>query len=149
MMNSLQFIKKQDAQLPHVFGVTLIVLQAAREAARANEELTRGSAVTMGLFARKGLARNFLKHSFANADAGDRKGAQVEVAAERDKGDCRDAHHVGAVAAHGVGLHALADIAAQDVIEPLTQERKLQSGHAVLAGGPGGGPEGTRSSPHP
>src|SRR3984893_10883633 len=70
MMNWLQLIKKQDAQLPHVLGVTLIVLQAARKAARADKELTRGSAVAMRLLAGKRLARDFLKYSFANADAG-------------------------------------------------------------------------------
>src|ERR1700732_1996533 len=122
MMNWLQLLKKQDAQLPHVLVVTLIVFQAAREAARANKELTRSSAVAMRLLPGKRLARDFLKYSFANADAGGCKAAQVKIAPERNKGDCRDAHDVGAVAAHRVGLHALAHIAAQDVIEPLTQE---------------------------
>src|SRR5260370_29345824 len=91
MVNGLQLIKKQDAKLAHVFGVTLIVFQAACEAARANQELTRGGAVAMRLLARKSLARDFLKQPFANADAGDREGAQVEVAAgggKRNRGEC-------------------------------------------------------------
>ncbi len=133
MVNGLQLIKKQDAKLAHVFGVTLIVFQAACEAARANQELTRRGAVAMRLLARKSLARDFLKQPFANADAGDREGAQVEVAAEGDKSDRRDGHDVGTVAAHRVGLHALADIAAQDVVETLPQEGELQSRNAVLA----------------
>src|SRR5258708_12375725 len=86
----------------------------------------------MRLVAGKSLARDFLKQPFANADAGDREGAQVEVAAEGDKSDRRDGHDVGTVAAHRVGLHALADIAAQDVVETLPQEGELQSPTAVL-----------------
>ncbi len=49
MVNRLQLVKKQDAQLADMLGVTLIVLHAAREAARANEELARGSAVAVRL----------------------------------------------------------------------------------------------------
>ena len=64
----------------------------------------------MRLLAGKGLARNLLQQSFANADAGNREGPQIQIAAERDEGDRGDAHDIGAVAAHGVGLHAFADV---------------------------------------
>src|ERR1700719_3290910 len=73
MMNRLQLIEEQNAELPHVLGVTLIVFHAAREAARADEELTRGCIVAMRLLAREGVARDFLEQPFTNADAGNRE----------------------------------------------------------------------------
>src|SRR6202011_2565677 len=94
MVNRLQLVKKQDAQLAHVLGVTLIVLHAAREAARADKKLTRGCIVTVRFLARKSFAGDFLKQSFANADARDREGAKVEIAAEGDEGDGRDGHDI-------------------------------------------------------
>src|SRR5260370_39035083 len=126
-MNRLQFIEKQNAQFAHVLGVTLIVFQAPREAACSDEKLPRCCIVAMRLLARESLARTFLKQSFANADARNREGAKVKIPAQRDKGDRRDAHDVGAVSAHGIRLHALSNIAAQDVIETLAQQRQLQS----------------------
>src|SRR5260370_38271298 len=101
-MNRLQFIEKQNAQLAHVFGVTLVVFQAAREAACPDEELSRGCIVTMRLLARERLARDFLKQSFANADARNREGAKIQIAAERNEGNRRDPHDVGAVPAPGL-----------------------------------------------
>src|SRR5260221_13087356 len=85
MMNRLQLIEEQNAELPHVLGVTLIVFHAAREAARADEQLTSGCIVAMRLLAREGLARDFLEQPFTDSDARNPETPQMELAADRDK----------------------------------------------------------------
>ena len=55
--------------------VGLIILEAACEAARSDQELAEPRVVTMRLFAGKGFAGDFLQQTFANADARNREGA--------------------------------------------------------------------------
>src|SRR5438477_407984 len=133
MMRGLQLIEEHHGKLAHVLGVRLVVTHAAREASRADEQLTRGAVVAMRLFAGKRLASAFLQQRLANADGGNRQGAQIEIAAESDEGKRGNAHDVGAVATHRVGLHALADVALQNSRKALAEKRELQRGHAMLA----------------
>ena len=56
----------EKEKLADVFGVRLVVFQAAREAARSYQELASCGIVAMRLLAGKGLARNLLQQSFAS-----------------------------------------------------------------------------------
>jgi len=134
MMQRLEVIEEQDTEFADVFGVALIVFEAAGEAAGAEEHLAGFGVVTMRLLAGEGLAGDFLEEAFADADGGDQEVADVEIAAEDDKDDGGDAHHVGAIAADAVGFHAFAEIALQDVGEAFTQERNIERGEAFAAG---------------
>jgi len=122
MVDGLKLVEEQNAQLANVLGVRLILLQAPRETASAHEQLPRGYVVTVRLRPGKGLMGDFLDQSFAKADAGDRKIANVEVAPQRDKRKCSDAQHVRAIAPDAVGLHALAHIALQEIWQAFAQQ---------------------------
>jgi len=111
-----------------VFGVALIVFEAAGKAARADDHLAGFGVVAMRLFAGEGFAGDFLEDAFADADGGDEELTDVEVTAEDDKDDGGDAHDVGAVAADTVGFHAFADIAFEDVREAFAEERDVKGG---------------------
>ena len=114
-----------------MFGVALIVFEAAAKATCAEEHLARGSVVAVRFFSRKGLASNLLQKAFANTDSGNGERTNIEIAAERGKDDGGDAHNVGAVAPHAVGFHTLADVATENVGKALAKERQLQSRQPV------------------
>ena len=75
---------------------------------------------------------DFLEDAFAKADGGNGHAADIQIAAESEEGDGGNAHDVGAIAAHGVSLHALADIALENVWQAIAQEGKLQHRQAVF-----------------
>src|SRR5450755_817185 len=133
MMSRLELVEEEDAELADVLGMRLVVSQAAGETARAHQELPSCGIVAMRLFSRKGFAGDLLEQAFANADAGDAESAQIQVAAEGDEGDGGNAHDVGAIAAHRVGLHALAHVPLQNGGQTLAQERKLYGEDTVFA----------------
>src|ERR1700689_1654081 len=100
MVHWLQLIEKKDAQLAYVLCVGLVIFQAAREAAGPHEELTCGGVVAVRFLSRESFAGDLLQQAFANADTWNGKGAQIQVSAYGDERDGRNAHHVGAIAAH-------------------------------------------------
>ena len=51
MVLRLQLIEKLDAEFAHMLGVRLVVFEAAREAARSQQELAGGRVIAMRLFA--------------------------------------------------------------------------------------------------
>jgi len=65
-----------------VFGVALIVFEAAAVSAGADEDLAGLVVVAMRLFAREGFASNFLQQAFANSNTRDEKALNAEVTAE-------------------------------------------------------------------
>ena len=90
MVHGLKLVEQKNAQLADMFGVRLIFLQAASEAARADKELACGGIVAMRLRARKRLARNFVNETLTEAHAGNGKVPDVQVAPERDESDRGD-----------------------------------------------------------
>src|SRR5690349_3876923 len=72
MVHGLQLIEKLQAKFADVFGVALIVFEAARETARSEQKLARGFGIAMRLFAREAVSRDFVQQTFANADGGNR-----------------------------------------------------------------------------
>ena len=66
---------------------------------------------------------NFLQNAFAKANRGDGHAADIQIAAESEERDGGNAHDVSTVAAHSVSLHALADVALEDVGQTVAQER--------------------------
>src|SRR5690242_15849588 len=105
----------------------LIVFEPARKAARSHEQLASGAIVTMRLFTGKGLVRDFLEKPLADANSRDGKEPQIQIAPQCDKSDGGNAHDIGAVAPHAVGLHALACIPLENARQALSQERKFNS----------------------
>src|SRR5580704_12223111 len=87
----------------------------------------------MRFFARESLACDLLQQAFANADAGNRERAQIQIAPDHDEDDRGDAHDVSAVAADGVRLHALTHVAFENSRQSFAQQRKLERRNAVLA----------------
>src|SRR5882762_1953924 len=79
MMRRLQLIEKENAQLAHMLGMLLIVSEPPCKTSCPNNELPCLGIVAMGLLARKCIPRNSLQQSFANADPGYRKRAQIQV----------------------------------------------------------------------
>jgi len=71
MMQRLEVIEEHDAEFADVFGVALIVIEAAGEAARADNHLPGFGVVAVRLLAREGVAGDFLENAFADADGGD------------------------------------------------------------------------------
>jgi len=78
MMHRLQLIEKKNAQLPHVLRMLLIVSEPPGETSRPTMSCRGFGVVAVGLLARKSVARDFLQQSFANADAGCRKGGKFK-----------------------------------------------------------------------
>src|SRR6266851_2438470 len=133
MMRGLQLIEKENAQLAHMLGMLLIVSEPPRKTSCPNNELPCLGIVVMGLLARKCIPRNFLQQSFANADPGYRKRAQIQISPEGDKRNRRDPHHVGAVAPYRIRLHSRAHVASQNVRQPPAQERELHRRQTMLS----------------
>ena len=131
-MHGLQLVKKLKAQFANMFRMLLIVFKPARKAARSHKQLASGAIITMRFLAGKSLVRDFLEKAFADADSRDRKEPQIQIAPQREKRDGGDAHDVGAVAAHPVGLHALTRVALENVRQTFAQERKLDGLEAVF-----------------
>jgi hypothetical protein len=125
VMERLEVIEEHEAEFADVLGVTLIVFEAAREAAGADEHLAGFGVVAVRFLAGESFAGDFLNNALADADGGNQKLADVEIAAEDDEDDGGDAHDVGAVAPNTIGFHALAEIAFQDIGEALSQERNV------------------------
>src|SRR5580692_8287921 len=133
MMQRLEMIEEHDAEFTDVLGVALVVFKAAGEAARADEHLPRFGGVTVRLLAGESFAGNLLDDAFPDADGGNEKLANVEIAAEDDEDDGGDAHDIGAVAADAVGFHAFAEIAFKDVGQAFAQKRNIERGEAFAA----------------
>src|SRR6267142_3105375 len=134
VMHRLKLVEQLQAQFANVFGVTAVAVQTAGEGARADKKLARVGVVAMRLLAGKGFTRDFPEEAFANANAGNRKRAQIQVAAQRDENQSGDAHDVGAIAADAKRFHSRFDVAFQEVRQSFAQERKLERGKAVFAG---------------
>jgi len=71
MVERLEMIEEKDGKFADVFGVALIVFEAASEAAGADEHLAGLGVVAVRLLAREGVAGDFLENAFADADGGD------------------------------------------------------------------------------
>src|ERR1700680_2860865 len=123
MMHRLQSVEKQNAQFTDVFGMGLITVQAPREGPGAGDDLARCSVVAVRFFSRESVVGDFLQNSFAKTHGGNGHAADIQIAAESKKRDGGNTHDIGTVAAYTVSLHALADIAFQDVRQALAQER--------------------------
>ena len=124
-MYRLQLVKELKTQLAHVLRVPLIVFEPASKATRPHEQLTRGAAVAVRLFARERFVRDSLQKPLAHADPRDGKEPQIQVASEVDKNNGGDAHHVGAVSAHPISLHAIVHVALEHVGQTLPQQGEL------------------------
>lgn len=85
MMHGLKLIEKLETYFANVLGVATVAIEAPREYARADEKLACVGVVAVRLLARKGFSCNFAEQAFANADAGNRKRAQIQVPTERDE----------------------------------------------------------------
>src|SRR5215475_8048493 len=88
----------------------------------------------MRLLAGERIASNLLQQPFTYADAWNGDGTQVQIAPDHDEDDRSDAHYVGAIATHGVGLHALTHVALEDSRQAFAKQGELQRRYAVLAG---------------
>ena len=126
MMQRLEVIEEHEAEFADVLGVALIVFESPSEAAGAEEHLAGFGAVAVRLLPGEGVAGNFLKDAFADADGGNEELANVEIAAEDDEDDGGDAHNVGAIAANAIGFHALADILLEDVGQAFAEKRNVE-----------------------
>src|SRR5579859_5055088 len=115
MMNRLQLIEELQAEFANVFGVAAIAVEAAREDASSAEQFARMSVVAMRFLAGEYFTGDFAKQAFAEPDARNGEGVEIQVAAECEKDETGDSHDVGAVAAHAVDFHARFDIAAQQI----------------------------------
>jgi hypothetical protein len=133
MMDRLKLIEKLQAELANVFGVAAIAIEAAGKDARAAQHLARFRVVAMGFFPGKSFASNFAEQSFANSDSRNGKSTEIQVAAEREKNQSRDAHHVGAVTADTVNFHTRVNVTAQEIGQALAQQRKLECRETVFA----------------
>ena len=111
MVQRLELVKEHEAELANMLGVALVVFQAAAETARTDQYLASVGIVAMRLFAGEGIASDFLKETFAEADAGYGKGADVEITAEGDEDQGGNGHDIGAIAADSISFHARANIA--------------------------------------
>jgi hypothetical protein len=116
-----------------VFGVLLIVLEAAAKAASGEKHLARRGIVAVRLLAGESFARDFREKTFADADTRNDKAANIQITAEGEEDDGGNAHDVGTIAANSIGFHASADVAFEEVREALAKEGKFESGKAVLA----------------
>lgn len=115
MVQRLELVKEHEAQFANMLGVALVVLETATETACADQNLARFGIVAMWLFARESIAGDFLEETFAKADAGYGKGADVQIAAESDEDQSGDGHDISAIAADTIGFHARANITLQNV----------------------------------
>ena len=131
-MRCLQPVEKQNAQLANVLGVCLVVFETAREASGAGDYLASRGVITVGLFPRESVVRNFLEDPFADTNSGNGHAADIQVTAQSNQRDGGNAHDIGAIATHGVGFHSLADIALQNVGQAVAQERQLQHGETMF-----------------
>src|ERR1700722_3626341 len=122
MMRGLQTVEKENAQFADMLGVGLIAVQAAREGSGAGNDLARCSVVAVRFFSRESVVGDFLENAFAKADGGDGHAADIQIAAESQKRDGGNSHDISTVAAYTVSLHALADIAPQDLGEAVAKE---------------------------
>ena len=122
-MYRLQLIEQLDTQFAHVFRMLLFVSKPPRKTTGSHKQLARCGVVPVGFLAGERFPRNLLQQPFAHANAGERKGAQVQVTTERKKRDGSDGHHVGAVTPHRISLHALAHVSPENVWQPRAQER--------------------------
>src|ERR1700737_4984657 len=147
MMRGLQTVEKKNAEFTDMLGVGLIAIQAARESSGAGNDLAGRSVVAVRFFSGESVVGDFLENAFTNANRGNGHGADIEISAESQERDGGDAHDVGAVAAHRVSLHALADTAPQDVGQAVTQKRKLQHGEAVFTRAWGDASQRSRIAP--
>ena len=125
VVERLKLIEEHEAEFADMLGVALIVIEAAAETAGGHENLAGFGVVAMGLFAGEGIASNFLQNAFAEANTGNGKGADVEIAAESDEDEGGDGHDVGAIAADAVGFHTGAHIATEDVWKTFAQQRNF------------------------
>ena len=133
MVNRLELVEKLESKVTYMFGVLLVLLEAAGEAADADQHLASGLIVAMRLLAGESVASNFVDDAFADADGGNGHGVNVEVAAKGDEDNGGDAHHVRAVAANAVGFHAVGNVATQEIGQAFAQERELDGGKTVHA----------------
>jgi len=132
MMNRLQVIEEHKSEFANMLGMALVVVETAAKTTGGDEQLASIGVVTMGLFAGEGVAGNFAKQAFAETDAGNGEGVNVEIAAKGDEDERGHGHDVGAIAADAVSLHAGSNVAFEDVGEALAKKRNFQSGQAVL-----------------
>src|SRR5690348_3814325 len=109
----------------------LVFLQASRVTSRADEQLARRCVVAVRLRPRKRLARNLLDQSFTQADAGNQEIPDVQIAAERDKCNGRNADDVCAVSPDRVAFHSLSDVSFQNIGQPLAQQGQFQRRKAM------------------
>lgn len=131
MVDGLELIEEHEAEFADMLGMALIVIETAAKAARGDEDLAGFGAVAMRFLTGEGVAGNFLEKAFAESDAGNDKGADIEVTREGDENKRGHGHDVGTVAADAVGLHALSDIALEKLGEPLAKQRDFEAGKAV------------------
>src|ERR1700719_2980973 len=115
MMHRLQSVEEENAQFTDMLGMSLVAIQTPREGPGAGDDLARRSIVAVRFFSRESVVGDFLENTFAKADGGDGQAADIQIAAESEKRDGGNTHDVGPVAAYTVSLHALADIAPEDV----------------------------------
>jgi len=115
VVHRLKLIEQHEAEFADVFGVLLVVLQAAAEIPRREQHAAGFRIVAMRLLAREGFIRGLQQQSLANAHAGDHEAPDIEVARDSEENDGGDGHDVGAVAAHAIGLHAIAQVALQNI----------------------------------
>src|SRR5437588_10057435 len=124
-VHGMQLVKELKTQLAHMFCVVLVVFEAPSKTARAHEQLARCAIVAMRFLAGEHFVRELLQKAIANPDARYGKQAKVQIASQRDKRYGGDAHHIGAVSSHAVGLHTFADIALKNGREPFPQQGQL------------------------
>src|SRR5208337_129718 len=133
VVHGLKLIEQHEAEFAHVFGVLLVVLQAAAEIPRREQHAAGFRVIAVRLLARKGFVRGFLQQAFADAHAGNDEAADIEVARDGEENDGGDGHDVGAVAAHAIGFHAVAEVALQNVLQALAKQCNFDRGESVLA----------------
>jgi hypothetical protein len=132
VVNGLELIEEHQAEFANVFGVLLIVLETAAKTASGEKHLARSGIVAVGFLAGESFARNFREKSFADADTGNDKAANIEITAEGKEDDGGDAHDVSTVAANPVGFHACAKVAFEEIRQAFTKEGEFESGKAIL-----------------
>ena len=130
-MDRPQLIEKRKREARDLFGVLRIIIEAAREPARAGKQFGGAAFFFFRSDAHGILFRDQIQQdSFADAHAGDEHGAEVEPFRKRSENNRGDADDLGAVFANAEDAHAAGNIQSQHAPGLVAQQARIDRGDA-------------------
>ena len=131
-MNRAELIEEAERELGDLFGVLGAVIETTGEPASAGEKFVGAAALLFAGDADRILLGDKIEQdAFANANAGDQHGAEVEPFGEGGENDRGDAHDFGAVFADAIGAHAAGNVEGQHAPGLIAEQAGVDGGYAL------------------